>query len=104
MKYLNYAGTVRVLTGDAIAEAVIRYAAALHQSRLSDVVSVPTVDDYGSAATVEVLLAPAVAVAVEPAPDDDLEPDGDAFLREITSRTEAVLAIDAPVHRSDFGR
>ena len=34
-------------TADSIADAVIRYAAALHQSRLSDVVSIPTADDFG---------------------------------------------------------
>lgn len=43
MKQLNYAGASRILTSDVIADAVIRYAAALHQSRLSDVGS-----DHGS--------------------------------------------------------
>ncbi|MCA5924267.1 hypothetical protein [Curtobacterium oceanosedimentum] len=102
MKYVNYAGTVRILTSDAVADAVIRYAAALHQSRLSDVVSVPTSDEFGCATTVEVLLAPAVALAVEPAPDDDLEPEGAAFLREIDARTGAVLSMDD--HAARIGR
>lgn len=62
MKQVNYAGASRVLTGDVIAAAVIRYAAALHQSRLSDVVSIPTVDEHGQIARVEVLLAPGIAV------------------------------------------
>ena len=104
MKYVNYAGTVRVLTSDSIAEAVIRYAAALHQSRLSDVVSIPTADDFGVVSTVEVLLAPGVPVAVEPAPDDDLEPEGEAFLLEVARRTEAVLAVDTSAEPPDFGR
>ncbi|MCS6546918.1 hypothetical protein NYS50_03410 [Curtobacterium flaccumfaciens pv. flaccumfaciens] len=104
MKYVNYAGTVRVLTSDTIADAVIRYAAALHQSRLSDVVSIPTADDFGVASTVEVLLAPSVPVAVEPAPDDDLEPEGDAFLIELARRTEAVLAVDPNATPPDLGR
>lgn len=104
MKYVNYAGTVRVLTSDSIADAVIRYAAALHQSRLSDVVSIPTADDFGVASTVEVLLAPAIPVALEPAPDDDLEPEDEAFLLELDRRTEAALAVDTNASPPDFGR
>ncbi|ROP58595.1 hypothetical protein [Curtobacterium sp. PhB115] len=104
MKYVNYAGTVRVLTSDEIADAVIRYAAALHQSRLSDVVSVPTADVFGTASVVDLLLAPSIAVALEPAPDDELEPEDAAFLREIGRRTEAVLAVDASAYPPDFGR
>ncbi|WIE80597.1 hypothetical protein [Curtobacterium sp. MCSS17_016] len=104
VKYVNYAGTVRVLTSDTIADAVIRYAAALHQSRLSDVVSIPTADDFGVASTIEVLLAPAIPVALEPAPDDDLEPEGEAFLLELGRRTEAVLAVDTNASPPDFGR
>jgi hypothetical protein len=104
LKYVNYAGTVRVLTSDSIADAVIRYAAALHQSRLSDVVSIPTVDDFGLASTVEVLLAPSIAIALEPAPDDQLEPEGGAFLLELGRRTEAVLAVDTNATPPDFGR
>ncbi|QZQ55571.1 hypothetical protein KZI27_01495 [Curtobacterium sp. TC1] len=95
MKYINYAGALRVITGDAIAAAVIRYAAALHQSRLSDVVTVPTADQYGAAASVDVLLAPAIAVAIEPAPDDELEPEDAALLLELQRRTLAVLSFDA---------
>ena len=56
------------------------------------------------ASTVEVLLAPSVPVAVEPAPDDDLEPEGDAFLLEIARRTEAVLAVDPNATPPDLGR
>ncbi|WP_146245063.1 hypothetical protein [Curtobacterium sp. MCLR17_045] len=104
MKYVNYAGTVRILTSDSIADAVIRYAAALHQSRLSDVVSIPTADDFGVASTIEVLLAPAIPVALEPAPDDDLEPEGEAFLVELDRRTEAALAVDTNASPPDFGR
>lgn len=103
MKFINYAGAVRVLTGDAIAAAVIRYAAALHQSQLSDVVAVPTADADGSCARVEVLLAPAIAVAIEPAPDDDLEPEDDALLTELDRRTMAVLSFDARDTGPTFG-
>ncbi len=97
VKQVNYAGASRVLTGDVIADAVIRYAAALHQSRLSDVVSIPTVDEYGQIARVEVLLAPGIAVAVEPAPDDALEPEDDELLRELEQRAQAVLAFTPPM-------
>jgi len=51
-----------------------------------------------------VLLAPAIPVALEPAPDDDLEPEGEAFLLELGRRTEAVLAVDTNASPPDFGR
>lgn len=94
MKYVNYAGASRIITGDAIAAAVIRYAAALSQGRLADVVAIPTSDFDGTSTTVDVLLAPGIALAVEPAPDDLLEPVDAAFLVEIGSRTSAALAFD----------
>lgn len=94
VKYVNYAGASRVITGNAIAAAVIRYAAALSQSRLTDVVSIPTADCDGSSTTVEVMLAPGIAVAVEPALDDLLEPEDEAFIAEIGRRTSAALAFD----------
>ena len=79
MKYIVY-GENRVMTGDAIAEAVIAYAAALGQNGTTDIVDVPTSDEHGSAATAELLLGPASQLMIETAPDDELEPEDEALV------------------------
>ncbi|QZQ55560.1 MULTISPECIES: hypothetical protein [unclassified Curtobacterium] len=104
MKYINYGGSIRVMTADTIADKVIRYAAALNRARLSDIVSVPTADLFGTTATVQLLLAPAIAIALEPAPDDELEPNDTALLSELDRRTAAVLSPDTDTNTHDFGR
>ena len=103
MKYLVY-GNSRVLTGDAIADAVLAYSVALAQHSTTDVINVPTADVHGVATTVGLILGPATSVLTEPAPDDELEPEDAAFLLEIGRRTEAALAVDASAFRTDFGR
>jgi len=94
VKCVNTADVRRVLTSDALADAVIRYAAALSLSALSDVVLLPTVDAYGIRINVEIFLAPTTAVAVEPALDDELEDalEDHALLRELELRTGVALA------------
>jgi hypothetical protein len=86
MKNLVY-GSGRVLTGDAIAEAVLAYSAALAGHSTTDLVDVPTADTDGAAATVRMLLGPGMPVMVETAPDDELEPEDDAFVTELARRT-----------------
>jgi GAF domain-containing protein len=58
----------------------------LAQNSTTDIVDVPTSDDNGAAASVGLLLGPAIAVMSEPAPDDELEPDDTAFVAEINRR------------------
>lgn len=70
MKYLIY-GVASVMTSDEAAYAVLDYATALAQSGLADRVDVPSVDDYGMAATSSFILAPAIGVLVQSAPDDE---------------------------------
>lgn len=89
MKHIVY-GLTAVLTSDEAADAVLDYAAALAHSGLSDVVAVPTVDAFGTQTTTSFLLAPALGVLVEDAPDDPLGPDTAAFVSEITWRARAV--------------
>ncbi|WP_267419854.1 MULTISPECIES: GAF and ANTAR domain-containing protein [unclassified Curtobacterium] len=85
MKYLVY-GSDRVMTGDSIADAVLAYSVVLAQHSTTDIVDVPTADAHGAAASVGLLLGPAIAVMSEPAPDDELEPEDTAFVAEITRR------------------
>jgi hypothetical protein len=89
MKYIVY-GENRVMTGDAIAEAVIAYAAALGQNGTTDIVDVPTSDQHGSATTAELLLGPASQLMIETAPDDELEPEDEGLVAELVRRAAAV--------------
>jgi hypothetical protein len=91
MKYLIY-GVASVMTSDEAAYAVLDYATALAQSGLADRVDVPSVDDYGMAATSSFILAPAIGVLVQSAPDDELGPETTQFAAEIRMRTHAVQA------------
>jgi cytosine/adenosine deaminase-related metal-dependent hydrolase len=103
MKYLVY-GENRVLTGDAIAEAVLAYAAALGENSTTDIVEVPTCDEDGGAAVASVLLGPASQVMVEFAPDDELEPEDDDLVNELQRRTAEVGGsrfVDAASSHSD---
>ncbi len=89
MKYVVY-GENRVMTGDAIADAVLAYAAALGENGTTDIVEVPTADDDGVGVLTEMLLGPASQVMVEVAPDDELEPEDEDLVNELVRRTEAV--------------
>lgn len=89
MKFLKY-GDNEVLTGDAIAESVLAYAAALGQNHTTDIVEVPTADQYGQAILVDILLGPASQIMSEPAPDDELEPENEDLVIELRRRTAAV--------------
>ncbi|MBF4616065.1 ANTAR domain-containing protein [Curtobacterium sp. VKM Ac-1376] len=86
MKNVVY-GNSRVMTSDATADAVLAYSVVLAQNSTTDVVEVPTADAHGVATTVGLLLGPATTVMTEPAPDDELEPEDDAFVAELIRRT-----------------
>lgn len=89
MKYVVY-GDTRVMTGDAIAEAVLAYAAALGENGTTDIVEIPTADGDGAGVHTEMLLGPASQVMLEVAPDDELEPEDEDLVNELVRRTEAV--------------
>lgn len=91
MQHLLY-GFSSVLVSNAVADIILEYAAALNQSRLSDLVTVPTTDHAGYVSTVRMLLAPGIALMIEPAPDDELEHEHRAFVAELRTRIVAVLA------------
>lgn len=89
MKYVVY-GENKVMTGDAIAEAVLAYAAALGENGTTDIVEIPTADEDGVGVVAELLLGPASQVMVESAPDDELEPEDEDLVNELVRRTAAV--------------
>jgi hypothetical protein len=86
VKNLVY-GNERVMTGDVIANAVLAYSVVLAQNSTTDVVQVPTADANGAATSVGLLLGPAMPLMVEPAPDDELEPEDPWFVADLLRRT-----------------
>ncbi|CAI9388414.1 hypothetical protein [Microbacterium sp. T2.11-28] len=81
----------RLLTSDAIADAVIAYATLLHGADQTDVVEFPTVHD-GELSQCSLLLSGHVGVAVVDATDvlAPALPGADAAVAEILRRTEAL--------------
>jgi hypothetical protein len=89
MQYLTYSG-VPLLTSDAAADATLAYCSALAQSRISDVVRVPSIDMNGISIRVAMVLGPAIPLLAVPAPDDALESDDEVFVHDLEMRTTAV--------------
>lgn len=82
MKSIHYDGSV-ILTGDAIADAVAEYAAALGANGRTGLVRVPTFDDAGQVDEVELLLGPASELVIQTATEDELEPEDPAFVAKL---------------------
>lgn len=101
MKYINYDGSM-ILTGDAIADAVLDYAAILGANSRTDTVAIPAVADDGSVTRTTVLIGPASELTLSAAPDDELEPEDRAFIAHL--RDAAVRAGDARPVDADGGR
>jgi hypothetical protein len=87
MKTIHYSDAV-ILTSDAAADAVMDYATALATHGTADSVSVPTVDEDGFETLVRVLIGPASQMVVEPAPDDELEPESRTFVADVRMRID----------------
>ncbi|MEP6842528.1 MAG: hypothetical protein ABJA11_03335 [Pseudolysinimonas sp.] len=85
MKRISY-GSGSFVTGDAIAKAVLDYAAALANASKSAHLEVPGYDPAGSAA-VSMVIGPASQIL---ATDEEFGPelDDEAFVRDLTLRIE----------------
>lgn len=91
MMRLEYAGGT-LLTGEAIAEAVISYAAALARAQTSVNIEVPGITTEGVRGTFKILIGPASEIIVEPT-DDPEEIVDDEFV----ARThEAMVRLEHP--------
>ncbi len=83
-------GENKVMTGAAIADAVLAYAAALGENGTTDIVEIPTADDDRVGVLTKVLIGLASQVMVEVASDDELEPENEDPVSELVRRTAAV--------------
>jgi hypothetical protein len=87
VKYIHYDGS-QILTGDAIADAVVDYAAVLGANSRTDTVAIPAVADDGAVTKTTVLIGPASELTVSAAPDDELEPEDHGFIRRLRDAAE----------------
>jgi hypothetical protein len=88
MMRLEYAGG-SVLTGEAIANAVIRYAAALAKAQSAVSLDVPGITEEGVEGTFTILLGPASQILIEPT-DDDADITDDEFVASLDREIEAL--------------
>jgi hypothetical protein len=87
MRRLSYAGGF-LDTSDAIAGAVLDYAAILANHDRADTIHVPAIGLPEGAETVELLIGPASQLVSTPIDDARDDPAAEAFLAELGTRTE----------------
>ena len=102
LKVIHY-GTADILTGDAIADAVIEYAGSLAQHHSADTVNVPAIALDGTLTRTKVLIGPASQMIVQDAPDDVLEPRDPEFVRRLEQAGRR-LGPHRPLHASEDPR
>lgn len=96
MKYIHHDGSA-ILTGDEIADAVAEYAAVLGANERTDTVHVPTPDEHGQLTHATLLIGPASQIVLEPAPEDELEPESPEFVEQLR-RAARTAGPARPVH------
>jgi hypothetical protein len=82
MKSIHYAGDV-LMTGDALADAVVKYAESLAQNNTSAAIDVPVVTEQGVATSASFLLGPASQLVAVPVVSEFPDPEDDTLLAAI---------------------
>ena len=86
MERINYAGGV-LITGDAIARAVLAYAEALAKRGTAAEVDIPVRREDGSYGTAQLLLGPASQLVAETVESDLEEPVDEALVARLHQET-----------------
>jgi hypothetical protein len=86
MMRLEYAGGT-LITGDEIADAIVRYAAALGVANTAVAIDVPGVTADGVSGTFQILIGPASQIMVEPT-DEPGEIRDDEFVTHLNAEIE----------------
>ena len=91
MKLLRY-GERAWLVGDATAEILLDYAAALARGGSAEHVSLRVLDINGTPEQLEFLIGPATMMTAEVVPEEFDDPDNSEADRSMRSRTDALNA------------
>jgi hypothetical protein len=78
MKQVNYDGH-SLVTGSAVADALVTYAANVARMDTSTTVEIPVLEEGGQVGTHTLLLTTATALEVRPADDTDAEAEAERF-------------------------
>jgi hypothetical protein len=100
MKSIIYAHT-ELLTGDAIAIAVLHYGAALADNGLAETIEIPIIEPDGSRSTALLLIGPASQIVAKGADTGFPELRDDDLVAELARRTrmlrpEGMADVDEP--------
>jgi hypothetical protein len=85
MKRVYYASG-SVLTGDRMAEAIVRYAGALALREISDTIDIPISLGGGRTARAQLLIGPASQLVVVPEADAHEDPEDEATIEDLSIR------------------
>jgi hypothetical protein len=85
MKRVYYASG-SVLTGDRMADAVVRYAGALAMRDGSDLIDIPISLGDGTTARAQLLIGPASQLVVIPEAEEQEGPEDEATIDDLTQR------------------
>lgn len=85
MKRIFYASG-SVLTGDRMAETIVKYAGALASRELSDTVDIPISLGDGTAARAQLLIGPASQLVVIPEPNEQDVPEDETTIEELEKK------------------
>lgn len=77
-----------IVTSDAVADALLRYAQGLADNDRSDVVRIPILDAHGDPAVSSMLIGPASQLHTTPWDGPDASLDDEAFLMELLSKAD----------------
>lgn len=91
MKTVLYAGD-SVVTGDDIADAVLRYAAALAGASQAATVDIPVLRPDGKVEHDTLLIGPASQILTQPGPRDVVEIEDPGLVADLDRRTAAVAS------------
>ncbi|WP_400995818.1 hypothetical protein [Agromyces sp. GXQ0307] len=92
MERIHYAGG-ELLTGSAIAGAIVDYAAALASRRSAASVDIPIRTADGSTTRAHLLIGPASQLLTEPVETDDDELEDEELVSRLQAATSALSAV-----------
>jgi hypothetical protein len=100
MKRIRYAGD-SVVTGDAIAAAVVAYSEALAKANTAASVEIPVRLGDGSVGEATLLVGPASQLIMVPEPEDHGEVVDDEIVADLRKRAEDLGPVQAVIAETD---